>query len=126
MMNPQASSIAEYFRWQPEAIQAKLQSIRETILAVVVPETKEVISYHMPAIRTSEVLVYYASAKKHIGFYPNSKPIQVFKKELALYKTSKGAIQFPLDEPLPLDLIRDITIFRNEAVKAKAAKPKLK
>jgi uncharacterized protein YdhG (YjbR/CyaY superfamily) len=125
MMNPKASSVEEYLRWQPEAIQAKLQSIRETILSAV-PKAKEVISYHMPAIRTSEVLVYYASAKKHIGFYPNSKPIQVFKKELALYKTSKGAIQFPLDEPLPLDLIRDITIFRNEAVKAKAAKPKLK
>jgi len=125
-MNPKAASVEEYFSWPTEAIQAKLQSIRETILAVVVPETKEVISYHMPAIRTSAVLVYYASAKKHIGFYPNSKPIQVFKKELALYKTSKGAIQFPLDEPLPLDLIRDIAQFRNETVNAKASNPKSK
>jgi uncharacterized protein YdhG (YjbR/CyaY superfamily) len=123
MMNPEASSIAEYFIWKPEAIQTKLQSIRETILSAV-PKAKEVISYHMPAIRTSEVLVYYASAKKHIGFYPNSKPIQVFKKELAPYKTSKGAIQFPLDEPLPLDLIRDIAKFRNETVNAKASNPK--
>ena len=124
-MNPKASSIAEYFSWQPEAIQAKLQSIRETILSSV-PEAKEVISYHMPAIRTSEVLVYYAAAKKHIGFHPHSKPIQVFKKELALYETSKGAIQFPLDEPLPLDLIIDIAQFRNETVNAKASNPKSK
>jgi uncharacterized protein YdhG (YjbR/CyaY superfamily) len=125
MMNPKASSVDEYFSWQTEAIQAKLQSIRETILSAV-PEAKEVISYHMPAIRTSEVLVYYAAAKKHFGFYPHSEPIEVFKKELAPYKTSKGAIQFPLDEALPLDLIRDITIFRYETVKAKASKPKTK
>ena len=125
MMNPKASSVEEYFSWQPKAIQTKLQSIRETILSAV-PEAKEVISYHMPAIRTSEVLVYYAAAKKHIGFYPKSDAIIAFKKELTPYKTSKGAIQFPLDEPLPLDLIRDIAQFRNEMVKPKAANPKSK
>ncbi|WP_075351475.1 iron chaperone [Algoriphagus marinus] len=118
MMNPKASSVAEYFSWQTETIQEKLQSIRETIAAVV-PEAKEVISYHMPAFKTSEVLVYYAAMKKHIGFYPHSEAIIVFKKELAPYKTSKGAIQFPLDQPIPLDLIRDITIFRREQVRAK-------
>ncbi len=79
-MNPKTSSVDEYLSWQPEAIQAKLQSIRETILSAV-PEAKEVIVYHMPAIRTSEVLVYYAVAKKHIGFYPHNEPIEVFKEE---------------------------------------------
>ena len=118
MMNPKASSVAEYFSWQSETIQEKLQSIRETIAAVV-PDAKEVISYHMPAFKTSEVLVYYAAMKNHIGFYPQSEAIVAFKKELAPYKTSKGAIQFPLDKPIPLDLIRDITIFRREQVRAK-------
>ena len=118
MMNPKASSVAEYFSWQSETIQEKLQSIRDTVSAVV-PDAKEVISYHMPAFKTSEVLVYYAAMKNHIGFYPQSEAIVAFKKELAPYKTSKGAIQFPLDKPIPLDLIRDITIFRREQVRAK-------
>lgn len=120
MKNPKASSVEKYISWKTEAIQTKLQSIRETILTVV-PEAKEVISYHMPAIRTSEVLVYYAAAKKHIGFYPHSEAIVAFEKELTPYKTSKGAIQFLLDQPLPLDLIRDITVFRYEEVKSKKA-----
>jgi uncharacterized protein YdhG (YjbR/CyaY superfamily) len=124
-MNPKASSIEEYFSWQTEANQEKLQSIRQVILEVT-SEAKEVISYHMPAFKTSEVLVYYAAAKKHIGFYPHSEAIIAFKKELSPYKTSKGAIQFPLDKPLPLDLIRDITLFRHETVKAKALKTKSK
>ena len=115
-MYKKASSVEEYFSWQTEANQQKLQSIRETISAVL-PEAKEVISYHMPAFKTTEILVYYAAMKNHIGFYPKAEAIIEFKKELAPYNTSKGTIQFPLDQPLPLDLIRDIAIFRNERVK---------
>lgn len=120
-MNPKASSVAEYFSWQAETIQEKLQSIRQTIAAVV-PDAKEVISYHMPAFKTSEVLVYYAAMKKHIGFYPHSEAIVVFKKELAPYKTSRGAIQFPLDQPIPLELIKQITLYRLNEVKKKPRK----
>jgi len=120
-MNPKASSVAEYFSWQTETIQEKLQSIRKTIAAVV-PEAKEVISYHMPAFKTSEVLVYYAAMKNHIGFYPQSEAIVAFKKELAPYKTSKGAIQFPMDKPIPLELIKQITLFRLNEVKGKLRK----
>ncbi len=125
-MNPKPSSIEEYFSWFSPEIQEKLQLIRETLLKAV-PEGKEVISYHMPAIKTSEVLVYYAAQKNHIGYYPTNQPIIEFKKELAGYVTSKGAIQIPYDQELPLKLISDIAIFRREqAILAAEQKQKKK
>ncbi|MBN3583582.1 DUF1801 domain-containing protein [Algoriphagus aestuarii] len=123
-MNPKPSSIEEYFSWFSPEIQKKLQLIRET-LKKAVPEGEEVISYHMPAIKTTEVLVYYASMKNHLGFYPTNKPIEEFKKELEGFVTSKGAIQIPYSSELPLNLIADITIFRKEQA-AIAAENKLK
>lgn len=90
-MNPKASSIEEYFSWFSPEIQEKLQTIRDT-LKKAVPEATEVISYHMPAIKTSEVLVYYAAMKNHMGYYPTNQPIEEFKKELEEFHTSKGAI----------------------------------
>ncbi len=111
MMNPNPTSVEEYISWFPEEIQQKLELIRQTIREAV-PEAKEVISYHMPAFKTSEVLVYYAAAKNHLGFYPHNEPIQVFKKELAAYKTSKGTIQFRYDQPIPVKLMADIAKFR--------------
>lgn len=72
----------------------------------------------MPAFRQNKVLVYFAAAKNHIGFYPTSKPIVVFKDELKKYKTSKGAIQFPMDEKIPLGLVTKIVKYRvNEDAK---------
>ena len=125
-MNPKPSSIEEYFSWFSPEIQEKLQLIRETLLKAV-PEGKEVISYHMPAIKTSEVLVYYAAQKNHIGYYPANQPIIEFKKELAGYVTSKGAIQIQYDQELPLKLISDIAIFRKEqAILAAEIKLKMK
>ncbi|MBB6325146.1 uncharacterized protein YdhG (YjbR/CyaY superfamily) [Algoriphagus iocasae] len=125
-MNPKPSSIEEYFSWFSPEIQEKLQLIRETLLKAV-PEGKEVISYHMPAIKTSEVLVYYAAQKNHIGYYPTNQPIIEFKKELSGYVTSKGAIQIPYDQELPLKLISDIAIFRREqAILAAEQKQKKK
>ncbi|MEN2282781.1 DUF1801 domain-containing protein [Algoriphagus sp. SE2] len=112
-MNPKPSSIEEYFSWFSPEIQEKLQAIRGT-LKKAVPEATEVISYHMPAIKTSEVLVYYAAMKNHIGYYPTSQPIEEFKKELVGYRTSKGVIQIPYDQEIPLKLISDIAIFRKE------------
>lgn len=110
-MNPTATSVEEYISWFPQEIRKKLELIRQTIRQAV-PEAKEVISYYMPAFKTKEVLVYYAAAKKYIGFYPHSQPIKVFKKELAAYKTSKGAIQIPYDQPIPVKLMADIAKFR--------------
>ena len=118
-MNPKPTSVEEYFSWFPPDIQAKLQQIRETLRAAL-PEAKEVISYHMPAFKTSEVLVYYAAAKSHLGYYPTNSGVEEFKKELAEYVTSKGAIQFPYDRELPLDLIARIAQFRAEEAKFRA------
>jgi uncharacterized protein YdhG (YjbR/CyaY superfamily) len=125
-MNPKPNSIQEYFSWFPPEIQTKLQQMRE-ILQQALPEAVEVISYHMPAFKTTEVLVYYAAAKSHLGFYPTSSGVINFKEELAGYVTSKGAIQFSYGEDLPEQLIVAIAQFRAlEAVERAAAKKKKK
>ena len=125
-MNPKPNSIQEYFSWFPPEIQAKLQQMRE-ILQQALPEAEEVISYHMPAFKTTEMLVYFAAAKSHLGFYPTSSGVINFQEELAGYVTSKGAIQFPYGEDLPEQLIIAIAQFRAlEAVERAAAKKKKK
>jgi uncharacterized protein YdhG (YjbR/CyaY superfamily) len=125
-MNPKPNSIQEYFSWFTPEIQAKLQQMRE-ILQQALPEAEEVISYHIPAFKTTEMLVYYAAAKSHLGFYPTSSGVINFKEELAGYVTSKGAIQFPYKEDLPEQLIVTIAKFRAlVAVERAAAKKKKK
>lgn len=124
-MNAKPTSIEEYFSWFSPEIQAKLKQIR-AILKAALPESKEVISYHMPAYKTTEVLVYFASMKNHLGFYPTNSGVSEFKEELKNYQTSKGAIQFPYDQPLPEKLIRDIALFRQEEAKDRAAKKQSK
>lgn len=119
MMNPKPTSVEEYFSWFPPKIQAKLQQMRET-LREALPHAKEVISYSMPAFKTTEVLVYYAAAKKHMGYYPTGSGVSEFKNELSGYVTSKGAIQFPYDQDLPLELISQIAQFRDEEAKLRA------
>lgn len=123
MMNPKPTSVEEYFSWFSPEIQAKLQQIRDTLRAAL-PEAKEVISYHMPAFKTTEVLVYYAAAKSHLGYYPTNSGVEEFKKELAEYVTSKGAIQFPYDRELPFELIAQIAQFRAEEAKFRAEQKK--
>ena len=103
--------IDEYIFTVPEEIRFKLQQIREVIHKAA-PKAVEVISYGMPAFKQNKVLVYFAASKNHIGFYPTANPIKVFSKELEAYKTSKGAIQFPLDKKIPLTLISKITKLR--------------
>jgi uncharacterized protein YdhG (YjbR/CyaY superfamily) len=76
------------------------------------PEATEKISYQMPTFYLNGNLVHFAAFKSHIGFYPVPTGIEKFKKELSVYKTTKGAVQFPLDQPLPLDLVRKIVKFR--------------
>lgn len=105
------NTIDEYHNTFPEALQFVLQQLRGVIKQAV-PQAEELISYNMPAFKLNKVLVYYAVNKAHIGFYPTSSPIVFFKEELKKYHTSKGAIQFPLDKPLPLMLIKKIVKFR--------------
>ena len=105
--------IDKYHASQPADIREKLELLRRAIKQSA-PRATETISYGMPAFRQNKVLVYYAVHKGHIGFYPTPKPIVHFKTELAKYNTSKGAIQFPLNKPLPLTLIKRIVKFRAE------------
>lgn len=108
----------EYILLFPKETQAKLQELRACILKAA-PGATEKISYNMPAFYLHEVLVYMAAYKNHIGFYPHSEPIVFFKEELKKYKTSKGAIQFPIDEKLPLTLITKIVKHRLKQAKEK-------
>ncbi len=118
-------NIDEYIPGFPVDIQIILRQIRETIHKAA-PNAEEVISYNMPAFKQNGVLVYFAAFKNHIGFFPTSSPIVVFKKELTGYKTSKGTIQFPLDKPMPLSLIKKIVKYRvkenSEKLKSKISK----
>ena len=118
MMNPKPRSVEEYISWYSPEIQEKLEQIRQ-VLRDALPEAKEVISYHMPAFKTHEVLVYFAATKNHIGFYPTSSGVSEFKKELAQFETSKGAIQIPYNQEIPLELISQIAQFRKEEVERK-------
>ena len=104
-------NIDEYINLYPSDVREILEQLRNEIKSVA-PEAIEVISYNMPAFKMNEVLVYFAAYKKHIGFYPTPDAITEFKDELAPYKSSKGAVQFPLDKPLPLDLIRRMVKYR--------------
>ena len=104
-------SIDEYHSNFTGEMRRKLDQLRNAINSAA-PESEEVISYNMPAFRQNKVLVYYAAAKEHIGFYPTPHPIKIFQKELLDYKTSKGAIQFPLDKNIPVSLVKKIVKFR--------------
>ncbi len=112
-----------YIAMFPEGTQKKLQQLR-TIIKKAAPKAEEVISYNMPAYKQNGILVYFAGYENHVGFYPTSSPIEVFKQELAAYKTSKGAIQFPLNEALPVELIKRIVKFRIEQTQQTAQRTK--
>ena len=105
------TSIDEYIATFPEDIQKILEELRATI-KVAAPEATEKISYQMPTFYLKGNLVHFAAYKRHIGFYPAPRGIEAFKDELARYEGSKGAIRFPIGEPLPLDLISRIVKFR--------------
>lgn len=113
-MEPQKSSlrsIDEYIGQFPPAIQAILQELRKTIQAAA-PGSQEKISYRMPTFWLGANLVHFAVHKHHIGFYPAPTAIEAFQEELKPYKSSKGAVQFPLGQPLPLELISRMVRFR--------------
>ena len=105
------TTIEEYIDDAPEETQAKLREML-ACLREAAPGAKEGLKWSMPALSYHRMLVAFAAYKHHIGFYPTSSPIKYFAKSLTDYKTSQGAIQFPLNQPLPLDLISKITKFR--------------
>jgi len=105
-------TIDEYISAFPKNIQTILQELRQAIRESAPTAAEEAISYQMPAFRLNGILVYFAAFKKHIGFYPTSSGIEAFKKELSDYKVSKGTVRFPINEPIPFDLIKEIVKFR--------------
>lgn len=106
-------TIDEYIAAQPREVRPLLQSVRETIRAAA-PDAAEKISWQMPTFWQGENLVHFAAFKKHIGLYPGGKAVGAFAQRLEGYKTSKGAIQFPLDRPIDHALIADIVRWRLE------------
>lgn len=107
-----AGSIDDYIAGFPPATQVALEGMRALIWESA-PEATETISYAMPTFDLNGGhLVHFAGFARHIGFYPVPTGIAAFKEDLAAFKTGKGSVQFPLDQPLPVDLIRRIVAFR--------------
>jgi uncharacterized protein YdhG (YjbR/CyaY superfamily) len=117
------TNVDEYILMFPGDVQAKLQKLRETI-RLAAPEAIEKISWQMPTFTLGINLVHFACHKKHIGLYPGESGVAVFKDELNDYHTSKGAIQFPLNQELPYDLITKIVKYRVEENKGWSKKEK--
>ncbi len=116
------NSIDEYINNFPADIQLLLNQMRGTIRKAA-PDASEKISYQMPTFFLKGNLVHFAALKNHIGFYPTPSAIIAFHKEIIRYISSKGAVQFPLDEPLPLELVTKMVKFR---VKENLQKAELK
>ncbi|SMF92074.1 Uncharacterized conserved protein YdhG, YjbR/CyaY-like superfamily, DUF1801 family [Paenibacillus uliginis N3/975] len=104
-------SMDDYISQFPHEVQAILETLRKVIKESA-PDAKEKISYQMPTFVLHGNLVHFAAYKNHIGFYPAPSGINAFKHELSKYKGAKGSIQFPIDKPLPYELIRKIVQFR--------------
>ena len=103
--------IDEYIKTFPDEIQGILQKFRQVIRKAA-PKATEAISYQMPTFKLNGNLVHFAAFKDHIGFYPVPSGIEAFRKELEPYITGKGTIRFPLDKPIPYDLVRQVVEFR--------------
>ena len=105
------ADIDEYIAAFPPEVQVILEQLRQTIHEEA-PDATEKLSYQMPTFYFNGNLVHFAAYQHHIGFYPTPSGILAFREELKRYKTSKGAVQFPIDEPLPLKLIKQMVKFR--------------
>ena len=104
-------STDEYISRFPSEVQAILNKLREVIKQSA-PEAREKISYQMPTFDLHGNLVHFAAYAKHIGFYPGASGIEAFKQELSAYKGAKGSVQFPIEKPLPYELISKIVKYR--------------
>lgn len=126
MNSDSVATIDDYIAGFPDHIQAILQQIR-MIVREAAPEAQETIKYQMPTFTLQGNLVHFAAFKNHIGFYPTPTGIESFQKELSVYKGAKGSARFPLDQPIPFELIRKIVAFRvEENLERAAAKGKKK
>lgn len=113
------TTIDEYIAGSPGEVQEILRTIR-AVIREEAPGAEEAIKYRLPTFVLQGNLVHFGAFKNHIGFYPAPQGIEEFKEELSAYKGAKGSVQFPLDQPMPLDLIRRIVRFRVQGNLAKA------
>ncbi len=115
----QPTSINAYMQQFSSEVQAVLQQIRTTVQQIV-PDAKETIKYGIPTfVFAGKNLVHFGAFKNHIGFYPTPQSIDEFEEELSHYKRAKGSVQFPLNEPIPLDLIKRMVLFRLNKIENK-------
>ena len=114
-------NIDEYIAGFPPDVQQVLEQIRAAIKEVA-PAAEEALKYQIPTFVLNENLVHFAAFKSHVGFYPTPSGIEKFKGELSTYEGAKGSVRFPIDEPMPLRLIRKIVAFRVKEVRAKRRK----
>lgn len=117
------STVDEYIAAFPPETQSILRELRATIRKAA-PKAVEAISYNMPGYKLNGPLVWFAGYKNHIGFYPKPSGLLAFKKELAGYKSSKGAVQFPIDKPMPLSLVSKMVKYRIKENTETAARKK--
>ena len=117
------TTIDAYVSAFPKEVREKLELVRSTIKKAA-PAAEEAIKYAIPTFTLNGNLVHFAAFKNHIGFYPTPSGGEQFKKELSVYKSGKGSVQFPLNEPLPLALITKIVKFRLKEMQAKPARKK--
>ena len=104
-------TIDEYIATFPKNVQIILEEFRRAVREAA-PNSIETISYQMPAFKQNGILVWFAAFKNHIGFFPKVSAIETFKGELSGYELSKGTIRFPLNKPIPFDLVKRIVMFR--------------
>jgi uncharacterized protein YdhG (YjbR/CyaY superfamily) len=104
-------SIDEYISTFPSNVQSILEKMRQTIRECA-PDAEETISYQIPTFKLDGNLVHFAAFKDHISFFPTSSGREAFKKELSMYKGGKGTVQFPMDKPIPYDLVQKIVKYR--------------
>ena len=104
-------TVDEYIATFPKNVQSILEELRQAIRESA-PEAEEVISYQMPAFKLNGILVWFAAFKNHIGFYPKTSAIEAFKDDLSNCEVSKGTVRFPLDKPIPFDLVKKIVKYR--------------
>ena len=110
------TTVAAYILTAPKEARAMLRQMRTTIRAAA-PGATEGLKWGMPAYSLTRILVTFKGYRKHVGFYPTPSAVKAFAGELTGFKTAAGSIQFPLDQPLPVELIRKITMFRLKEIR---------
>ena len=118
MRQAEYKNIDEYISLFPENVRGILQRMRQVIREAA-PEAQETISYGIPTFKLKGNLVHFGGYKKHVSFYPSPSGIEAFSEELAAYETSRGTVKFPVDKPVPYELVKRMVEFRVKEVPCK-------